>query len=96
MDRASERARGQTDLLLPLPLAPTIDSIFAASYVSNYDYKYLSINAPVYILLGIVPKIPEMHRVRLFGINSTIGIDDDEPPSASAPATAAGGSKKRR
>ncbi len=64
--------------------------------MSNYDYKYLSINAPVYILLGIVPKIPEMHRVRLFGINSTIGIDDDEPPSASAPATAAGGSKKRR
>jgi len=25
----------------------------------------------------VIPKIPEMHRVRLFGVNSTTGIDDE-------------------
>lgn len=63
--------------------------------MSDYDFKYLAINAPVYVILGILPKIPEMHRVRLFGINSTIGIDDgDEPPSA--PPAAGPSSKKKR
>lgn len=58
--------------------------------------KYLAINAPVYVIVGILPKIPEMHRVRLFGINSTIGIDDDQPEPSAPPATAAGGGSKKK
>lgn len=80
------------------PPPPPPNSILAASYVSNYDFKYLAINAPVYVILGILPKIPEMHRVRLFGINSTIGIDDADEPSAppAAGPSASSGSKKKR
>lgn len=67
--------------------------------MSNYDFKYLAVNAPVYVILGILPKIPEMHRVRLFGINSTIGIDDGDepsaPPAAAGPSASAGSKKKR-
>jgi hypothetical protein len=39
-------------------------SILAASYFTEYDWRYLVVNAPNYVLIGIVPKIPEMHRVR--------------------------------
>lgn len=64
--------------------------ILAASYFSDYDWRYLAVNAPNYVLVGIVPKIPEMHRVRLFGINRTAGIDDDTGASAeSSPSRAA-------
>ena len=62
---------------------------------SNYDYQYLAINAPVYIVLGILPKIPEMHRVRLFGINSTIGIDDVDAQNG-PPVNGFAAAKKRR
>lgn len=51
---------------------------YAASQYTNYNLKYLAVNVPVYILLGILPKIPSMHRVRLLGINSTPGIDDHD------------------
>lgn len=69
--------------------------VFAASYVTDYDFSYLAINAPVYVFLGIIPKIPEMHRVRVFGWNKTAGIDDVPDDLLSSPsrptATAAGG-----
>ena len=83
--------------MLTHPSNPIPHSILAASYVSNYDFKYLAINAPVYVILGILPKIPEMHRVRLFGINSTIGIDDEPsaPPAAAGPSASSGSKKKR-
>lgn len=43
---------------------PVPRSILAASYFTEYDWRYLVVNAPNYVLIGIVPKIPEMHRVR--------------------------------
>lgn len=75
--------------------------VFAVSYVTDYDFNYLAINAPVYVLLGIIPKIPEMHRVRVFGWNKTAGIDDvhEEMPTPSATAAGGavtGGSRKKR
>jgi len=75
--------------------------VFAASYVTDYDLNYLAMNGPVYILLGIIPKIPEMHRVRVFGWNKTTGIDDVNEDALAYSATAAGsaatlGTKKSR
>lgn len=75
--------------------------MFAASYVTDYDLNYLAMNGPVYILLGIIPKIPEMHRVRVFGWNKTTGIDDVNEDALAYSATAAGsaatlGTKKSR
>ena len=71
--------------------------VFVASYVTDYDFKYLAYNAPVYVVLGILPKIPEMHRVRIFGINSTVGVDDvDDEVQPPRPTGAGGGSKKKR
>ena len=67
----------------PLPHAPPPVLIvfptllmLVASYVSDYAVPELYINGPVY-LLTLVPKLPAMHQVRLFGINRTPGIDDD-------------------
>ena len=87
-------------------LVPTA-LLFAASYITDYSFEHLTYNAPVYIILAILPKIPEMHRVRLFGINSTVGIDDnpqgeDDPVSTNVIEASPGrrgvkgGSKKRR
>ncbi len=46
-----------------------------ASIVTKYELAHLAIN--LFILsISVVPKIPEMHRVRILGINSTVGIDD--------------------
>jgi len=39
----------------------------------------MAVNLPVYALC-VVPKVPVMHRVRLFGINATVGIDDVVEP----------------
>ena len=56
-----------------LMLVPTILTWIACHYA---DYKpfYIVVNCGMF-LICIIAKIPEMHRVRIFGINSTIGID---------------------
>lgn len=46
-----------------------------ASIVTDYAVVDLAINMPIWIVL-ILGKLPEFHRVRIFGINSTVGIDD--------------------
>lgn len=48
-----------------------------ASVATNYATLDLVINFPVWLIL-ILGKLPEFHRVRLFGINATVGIDDDD------------------
>ncbi|OQS00160.1 hypothetical protein THRCLA_06180 [Thraustotheca clavata] len=59
-----------------LILVPTA-LLLLASVSSNYDTKQLFINCPIWIVL-ILAKLPELHGVRLFGINGTVGIDDAE------------------
>lgn len=41
------------------------------------DYKpiYVVVNSGIFLIV-IIAKIPEMHRVRLLGINSTLGVDE--------------------
>lgn len=55
-------------------LVPTIMMLLALN-AANYDKHFMAINLPFYILC-ILPKFPQMHGVRIFGINSTVGIDD--------------------
>jgi hypothetical protein len=46
-----------------------------ACHVSNYKPVVNIVNVGMF-LLSIIPKVPEMHGVRIFGLNSTSGIDD--------------------
>ncbi|TMW62906.1 hypothetical protein Poli38472_005524 [Pythium oligandrum] len=57
-----------------LMLVPTALFMFA-SVATDYDLKHLLINFPIWATL-ILAKLPELDRVRIFGINSTVGIDD--------------------
>ncbi len=58
-----------------LIVIPTV-LLLLASVLSNYDSTQLFINCPIWVIL-ILAKLPELHGVRLFGINGTVGIDDD-------------------
>lgn len=53
-----------------LMLMPALVTLAACHYA---DYKpiYVIVNCTMFAIL-IIAKIPEMHRVRLFGINSTV------------------------
>ena len=55
-------------------LVPTIITLVACK-VAEYDPVYVVMNCAIF-LICILAKIPQMHRVRVFGINSTPGIDD--------------------
>jgi len=57
-----------------LMMVPTA-LFMAASVATDYDTKHLLINFPIWATL-ILAKLPELDRVRIFGINSTVGIDD--------------------
>lgn len=46
-----------------------------ASLHTNYAGIHLAVNFPIWAIL-ILGKLPEFHRVRVFGINATVGIDD--------------------
>jgi len=47
-----------------------------ASYASDFASEFLIVNL-ICLGLNIVPKLPQMHKVRILGINRTAGIDDD-------------------
>lgn len=40
-----------------------------ATFYTKYDVLHFVINASSLLLLGLVPKLPLLHKVRLFGIN---------------------------
>lgn len=56
-----------------LMLIPAILT-WVSCHVSDYQPIYLIVNVGLFAIL-IIAKIPEMHKVRLFGINATLGID---------------------
>lgn len=41
---------------------------FLASFYTRYDFSHFCINASV-LALNLIPKLPQFHGVRLFGIN---------------------------
>lgn len=57
-----------------LMLIPTLLTLIAC-WAADYRPFHIVVNCGVF-LICIIAKIPEMHRVRLFGINSTVGIDE--------------------
>ena len=59
-----------------LTVVPTALAL-AASVASGYAPRFLAVNIPVWVVV-VSGKFPSMYRVRLFGINSTPGIDDGE------------------
>jgi len=54
-------------------LVPTLITLLACSS-ADYEAVYVVVNCGIFLIL-IIAKIPSMHRVRIFGINSTPGID---------------------
>jgi hypothetical protein len=56
-----------------LMLMPTLIT-WMACYIADYKPLYIIVNCGLGLIL-VIGKIPEMHRVRIFGINSTPGID---------------------
>lgn len=55
-------------------LMPTLNA-WIACHTANYKPIYLVVNIGMFFIL-IIAKIPQMHRVRILGINSTPGIDN--------------------
>jgi hypothetical protein len=49
----------------------------ASCHVAKYQQEYVLVNVVVWAVV-MLPKMPFMNGVRLFGINRTIGIDDGE------------------
>eukprot|EP01041_Mallomonas_annulata_P000317 gene317-576_t len=56
-----------------LMLIPTLLT-WMACHAANYEPAYLLVNLSIFFVI-IIAKIPSMHHVRIFGINSTPGID---------------------
>lgn len=56
-----------------LMLAPTVLA-WSACHFSHYEPNSCVTNIGIF-LICIIAKIPEMHRVRIFGINSSLGVD---------------------
>jgi hypothetical protein len=54
-------------------LAPTLLT-WMACHVADYKPMYIVVNCGIFFIC-IIAKIPQMHGVRIFGINSTLGID---------------------
>jgi hypothetical protein len=82
-----------------LMLVPTVLT-YIACHVADYKSIYVITNCGIFFIL-IIAKIPQMHHVRIFGINSTVGIDtkieytpDKKVPTPTA-ATSRSASKSR-
>jgi hypothetical protein len=57
--------------LMLVPSFLTLGSLI----VAEYEPIYVIANLPIFVIL-LVAKLPQMHRVRILGINSTPGIDN--------------------
>ncbi len=68
---------------------------WVSCYTSNYRPTDCIVNLGL-LLVCIIPKIPEMHRVRLFGLNSTAGIDDEVEYTGTGATSAAQDQNSKR
>lgn len=60
-------------------IVPTL-VLLAQLNAADFSRNALTLHVPIYALLCILPKLPGMHKVRILGINRTVGFDsfDDE------------------
>ena len=77
-----------------LMLMPTLLTLMAC-YIADYKPFYIVVNCGMFLIM-IIAKIPQMHRVRLFGINSTPGIDTPISYSPARPQSTRKANKKSR
>jgi hypothetical protein len=56
-----------------LMLVPAVLT-WIACYAADYHKFHVLVNGAIF-LISIIAKLPQMHRVRILGINSTPGID---------------------
>ena len=65
-------------------IVPTL-VLLAYLNAADFSRQALTIHVPIYALLCILPKLPGMHRVRILGINRTVGFEsfDDETKKGS-------------
>jgi hypothetical protein len=49
-------------------------SVWVSCHAAEYKPIFVVVNSAMFLVV-IIAKIPEMHRVRLFGINATPGFD---------------------
>ena len=49
-----------------------------ACHTADYEPRVSAVNVAIWTLICLVPKLPFMNGVRLFGINRTAGIDDGD------------------
>lgn len=54
-------------------LVPTLLALIACHF-AEYEKVFVIVNISAFIIC-LIPKLPMMYRVRVFGINSTPGID---------------------
>ena len=64
-------------------------------HTANYKPLYVIVNMGIFTIC-LIAKIPEMHRVRIFGINSTPGIDTTIEYRPKSPRIAEANSKKKQ
>mmetsp|Transcript_33464 Transcript_33464/g.24557 ORF Transcript_33464/g.24557 Transcript_33464/m.24557 type:complete len:183 (+) Transcript_33464:61-609(+) len=57
-----------------LMIMPTVIT-YIACYAADYKKFYVIVNLGIFFIC-LVAKLPQMHRVRILGINSTPGIDN--------------------
>lgn len=55
-------------------------------HLANYKTMVNVVNVGMFALC-VIPKIPEMHRVRILGVNRTTGIEDPVEIKSSSPRT---------
>jgi hypothetical protein len=68
-----------------LMLIPTVIT-WIACYAADFKPFYLAVNMGIFAIC-IIAKMPQMHGVRILGINSTAGIDTPvEVPEHATPS----------
>ena len=72
LDDASVFESPTKKIFLAVPMFMLLAQLNAAGF-AKHD---IAVNLPVYALFCVLPKLPLLHGVRLFGINRTVGIDD--------------------
>ena len=72
LDDASVFESPTKKIFLAVPTFMLLAQLNAAGF-AKHD---IAVNLPVYALFCVLPKLPLLHGVRLFGINRTVGIDD--------------------
>jgi hypothetical protein len=77
-----------------LILVPSLLCLVAC-FTADYKPFYIVVNCGI-MFISVIAKMPQMHRVRILGINSTVGIDSKVEYSPVKSDTPKGSKGKKR